>query len=57
MVKLVYSMLETKKQLQRTQLNDRNHYEAKCANLDSQIDALFYELYSLTDEGIFLVQR
>ena len=57
-VKLVDTMLKTKKQLQRPQLNDRNrnHYEGNSASLDCQIDALVYEFYELTDEEIILVE-
>lgn len=49
-VSLVEAMLDTKRQLQRPQMNDRdrNHYGSKCANLDRQIDNLVYELYELT---------
>ncbi len=57
-VSLVEQMLETKKQLQRPQMNDRdrNFYENKCAALDRQIDNLVYELYELTDDEIKLIE-
>ena len=34
---------------------DRDHYEAKCAALDQQIDELVYELYELTTDEIAII--
>jgi hypothetical protein len=48
-------MLDMKQKL-RTALTGRDHYEAKCAALDRQIDALVYELYELTPEEIAIVE-
>ncbi len=58
MVTLVDAMLAAKRALQSARTDsDRNHLEAKCANLDRQIDALVYELYELTPEEIALVEN
>ena len=35
---------------------DHNFYENKCASLDLQIDNLIYELYSLTNEEVQIVE-
>jgi type I restriction-modification system DNA methylase subunit len=35
---------------------DKSFYERKCADLDSQIDKLVYQLYELTDEEIALIE-
>jgi type I restriction-modification system DNA methylase subunit len=57
MVSLVEAMLTTKRQLQAARTDrDRDHYESKCAALDSQIDTLVYELYELTPAEIALVE-
>jgi hypothetical protein len=57
MVSLVEAMLNAKRQLQTARTDrDRDHYESKCAALDSQIDTLVYELYELTPEEIALVE-
>ena len=57
MVKLVEAMLEAKVALAKAQTDkDRNYYEAKCAALDRQIDALVYQLYGLTAEEIAIVE-
>jgi type I restriction-modification system DNA methylase subunit len=57
MVSLVEAMLNAKRQLQTARTDrDRDHYEAKCAALDRQIDELVYELYALTPAEIALVE-
>ena len=57
LVKLVEAMLEVKPALAKAQTDkDRNYYEAKCAALDRQIDALVYELYGLTEKEIAIVE-
>ncbi len=57
MVSLVEAMLAAKRQLQAARTDrDRNHYEAKCAALDRQIDALVYQLYELTADEIAIVE-
>jgi hypothetical protein len=57
MVSLVEAMLNAKRQLQTARTDrDRDHYESKCAALDSQIDTLVYELYELTPEEIAIVE-
>ena len=49
--------MEAKQQLSSAQTDrDRNYYENKCAQLDTQIDALVYELYELTADEIALVE-
>jgi hypothetical protein len=58
MVSLVEAMLNAKRQLQAARTDrDRDHYESKCAALDSQIDTLVYELYELTPAEIALVEN
>jgi hypothetical protein len=37
-------------------MKDRPYFENKCASLDRQIDALFYDLYGLTEEEIKIVE-
>ncbi len=55
--KLVEQMVEAKTALSKAQTDkDRNYYEAKCAALDRQIDALVYELYGLTEKEIEIVK-
>lgn len=57
MVSLVEQMLAAKKQLAGAQSDkDKDFYENKCAALDRQIDALVYELYSLTEDEIKIVE-
>ncbi|MCX6897794.1 MAG: N-6 DNA methylase [Verrucomicrobia bacterium] len=57
MVKFVETMLEAKATVAKAQTDkDRNYYEAKCAALDRQIDALVYQLYGLTAEEIAIVE-
>jgi type I restriction-modification system DNA methylase subunit len=57
MVSLVEQMLAAKPQLARAQSDkDKDFYENKCAALDRQIDALVYELYSLTPDEIKIVE-
>ncbi|MBM3889496.1 MAG: hypothetical protein FJ388_10255, partial [Verrucomicrobia bacterium] len=57
MVKLVEQMQQTKTALAQSQTDkDRNFYEAKCASLDRQIDALVYRLYGLTADEIAIVE-
>ncbi|MFH1920568.1 MAG: N-6 DNA methylase [Planctomycetota bacterium] len=54
----VEAMLEAKKQLAKAQTDKhKTYYEKKCAALDRQIDRLVYDLYSLTDEDIKIVER
>ena len=49
--------MEAKQQLSSAQTDrDRNYYENKCAQLDTQIDTLVYELYELTADEIALVE-
>jgi hypothetical protein len=56
-ISLVEQMLSAKGQLQQAHTDrERDFYENKCAALDSQIDALVYELYELSDEEINLVE-
>jgi len=58
MVRLVEAMLEAKKQLAKAKTDkDKTYYENKCAGLDHQIDRLVYDLYSLTDKEIVIVER
>lgn len=55
---LVGQMLAAKAQLRQARTDrDRDFYENKCAALDSQIDALVYDLYGLSDEEIALVEK
>jgi hypothetical protein len=57
MASLVEAMLQAKRQHQTARTDrDRDHYESKCAALDSQIDTLVYELYELTPAEITLVE-
>lgn len=57
MVSLVEGMLDAKRKLPAARTGrDRDHYEAKCAALDRQIDNLVYELYELTPEEIAIVE-
>ena len=35
---------------------DKTYYESKCAGLNRQIDRLVYDLYSLTEEEIKIVE-
>ncbi|HLL74932.1 MAG TPA: TaqI-like C-terminal specificity domain-containing protein [Pyrinomonadaceae bacterium] len=57
MVSLVEAMLAAKRQLTAARTDrDRDHYEAKCAALDRQIDALVYELYELSPAEIAIVE-
>jgi len=55
---LVGQTLAAKAQLRQARTDrDRDFYENKYAALDSQIDALVYELYGLSDEEIALVEK
>jgi hypothetical protein len=57
MVSLVEQMLEAKKLLARAQSDkDKDFYGNKCAALDREIDALVYDLYSLTADEIRIVE-
>jgi hypothetical protein len=57
LVSLVEQMLAAKPQFARTQSDkDKDFYANKCAALDRQIDALVYELYSLTEDEIKIVE-
>jgi hypothetical protein len=56
-VSRVDAMLVAKASLAQSQTDkDRNFYEAKCASLDRQMDALVYRLYGLTAEEIAIVE-
>lgn len=56
MVELVEKMLAAKQQEADASGHAKEIATRKCAALDRQIDALVYELYSLTDEEIELVE-
>jgi hypothetical protein len=57
MVALVEQMLLAQKQLPGAHSDaDKDFYENKCVALDRQIDALVYELYSLTEDEIKIVE-
>jgi hypothetical protein len=57
-VSLVDQMLAAKRQLASAHTDkDKDFYKNKCETLDSQINALVYQLYGLTDEEINIVDR
>lgn len=56
MVLLVKQMLATKQQEAAVSSHAREIAARKCAALDRRIDALVYELYDLTEDGIALVE-
>lgn len=57
MVALVAQMLAAKKQLAAAQTDkDKDFYSNRCDGLDRQIDALVYDLYSLTPAEIRIVE-
>jgi len=57
MVELVEQMLAAKKQLAGAQSDkDKDFYTNRCDGLDRQIDALVYDLYSLTPAEIKIVE-
>jgi adenine-specific DNA-methyltransferase len=56
-VRLVDQILNSKKQLQQAITeSDKTYLERKCAQLDKEIDQLVYQLYSLTEEEIKIVE-
>lgn len=56
-VNLVEQMLQAKKQQQTAVTErDKSYLEDKCKNIDSQINDLVYELYSLTDDEISIIE-
>ena len=56
-VSLVEQMMQAKQQLASARTDRvKSFYENKCAALDRQIDRLVYELYSLTDEEIAIIE-
>ena len=57
MVRFVEQMLAAKKARADALMDkDIEYWQRRCGTLDSQIDALVYELYGLTDEEIALVE-
>jgi adenine-specific DNA-methyltransferase len=57
MVELVEQMLAARQQLAAAQSDkDKDFYTNRCDGLDRQIDALVYELYSLTPDEIKIVE-
>lgn len=57
-IKLVEQMLEAKQRLAVSVTDrDRDYYQNRCATLDQHINALVYQLYSLTAEEIKLVEN
>ena len=57
-VNLVEQMLQAKKQQQTVVTErDKSYLEEKCKNIDSQINDLVYELYSLSEEEIKIVEN
>jgi hypothetical protein len=54
---MILVLLATKPQLARAQSDkNKDFYANKCAVLDSQIDAMVYELYGLTPDEIKIVE-
>lgn len=57
MINLVDEMMLVKKHLSNSNTDsEKEYYVKKCANLDSKIDQLVYELYGLTEEEIAIVE-
>lgn len=57
MVQLVKQMLDSKGKLQAAKSDkDKAYYEGKCSSLDRQIDRFVYELYSLGEDDIRLIE-
>ncbi|NPV02933.1 MAG: hypothetical protein HPY53_16285 [Brevinematales bacterium] len=57
LIKLVEQMLSAQKELHHAKTGkDKDYYERRCRELDSQIDRLVYELYGLTEEEIRIVE-
>jgi hypothetical protein len=58
MVIFVEAMQGAKKELAKAKTDkDKTYYENKCASLDRQIDKLVYDLYSLTEKEIAIVEQ
>ncbi len=58
MVELAAKMLEAKKQLSAAQTDkDKTFYERYCSSLDTQIDALVYDLYDLSADERKIIEN
>ena len=56
-VSLVEQMLAAKRSLAAARTDgDKRLYERMCASLDSQLDALVYQLYGLDEADIALIE-
>ena len=57
-IRNVEQMLLSKKQIQTvTTDKEKDYYVRKCADIDTQIDNMVYELYNLTEEEIAIIEN